>query len=188
MPDLRSELEKVIHAWETPAQTETNDQPEITHNTMKTSNQPTYSEILFNFVRDNPGLTTREIEARVSEVPRGSISSLLAQMSRRHLLTKTGGTNELGYNGTYSIGAEKYMSPAEQLGVGRNRRMSKGKKKRLTSTKKQVAPVQQRDLFTPPPAAPQPPAMRAAFDFDVESLTIGEARALRDKLNALFSA
>ena len=185
MPDLRSELEKVINAWETPAQPETNDQPSPTHTPMKTSTQPSYSEILFNFVRDNPGLTTREIEARVSEVPRVSISSLLAQMSRRHLLIKTGGVNELGYNGTYSVGTEKYMSPAEQLGVGRGRRMSKGKKK-ITRTKKQVAPVQQPDLFTPPPAAPQPPVIRAAFDFDVESLTIGEARALRDKLNALF--
>ena len=71
------------------------------------------------------------------------------------------------------------------MGVRRAHRMSKGKKK-ITRTKKQVAPVQQQDLFTPQPAAPQPPVMRAAFDFDVESLTIGEARALRDKLNALF--
>ena len=188
MPDLRSELEKVIHAWETPAQTETTDQPETTHNTMNTpiTDARNQSELLFNFVRDNPGLTSRQIEERVGDrVPSASLSSLLAQMAKRHLLAKSAGDNGMGRNGTFSAVAEKYMTPAEQLGLQYKQRLSKGKK-RLIRTKKQVAPVQQPDLFTPQPAAPQPPVMRAAFDLDVESLTIGEARALRDKLNALF--
>lgn len=196
MPDLRSELEKVITAWEAPAQPETNDPPQPTHNTMDTSTKITYNEILFNFVRDNPGLTTRQIEERVTDVPKNSISSLLAQMSRRHLLIKSGGSNAQGYSGVYSASTDKYMTPAEQLGVGRGHRMSRIKKKRATSaTKYRTAPAPQPDLLTPPPAAPQlppiqpvAPQMRAAFDFDVESLTIAEARALRDKLNALFGA
>ena len=186
MPDLRSELEKVIHAWETPAQPETTDQPTPIMNKSNTQANLTYNEFLFNFVRDNPGLTANQIQEQVGDsVPSTSLSSLLAQMAKRHLIAKTAGDNGMGRNGTFSAVAETYMTPAEQLGVGRGRRMSKGKKK-ITRTKKQVAPVQQHDLFTPPPAAPQPPVMRAAFDFDVESLTIGEARALRDKLNALF--
>lgn len=190
MPDLRSELEKVIHAWETPAQPETTDQPEINEqSTMNTDTKHvTQIESLFNYVRDNPGLTAIQIEEGFDgKISNGSCSSLLAQMAKRHLIAKTAGDNGMGRNGTFSAVAEKYMTSAEQLGLQYKQRLSKGKK-RLTRTKKQVAPVQQPDLFTPPPAAPQPPVIRAAFDFDVESLTIGEARALRDKLNALFSA
>ena len=197
MPDLRSELEKVIHAWEQP-----NDQPQITHNIMNTK-APSFNEIIFDFVRANPGLTSKEIETRITTIPANSISSLLAQMARRHLLIKTEGPNGTGVNGTFSTNAAKYMSPAEQLGVGRNQRMSKGKGKHKAKAKAKATPkAKQQDLFTsPPPAAPVAPAapqlppimpvapqMRAAFDFDVESLTIAEARALRDKLNALFGA
>lgn len=189
MPDLRSELEKVIHAWETPAQPETTNQPTPIMNTSTTQANLTHNEFLFNFVRDNPGLKAKQIETLVGDrVPSASLSSLLAQMAKRHLLAKSAGDNGMGRNGTFTAVADKYMSPAEQLGVGRGHRMSKGKKK-ITRTKKQVAPVQQQDLFTPPHISPiMPVAPVSMRDFDVESLTIGEARALRDKLNALFSA
>ena len=194
MPDLKSELEKVIHAWEQPVQPDPNDQPQITHNIMNTK-ALSYNETLFNFVRDNPGLTANEIADRVHSVTPGSVSSLLAQMARRHLLIKTDGPQGNGFNGTFSTNATKYMSPNEQFGVGRNKRI--GKPKTKSKAKSKATPkAKQQDLFAPVQApAPQlapvvsvAPQMRPAFDFDVESLTIGEARALRDKLNALFGA
>ena len=182
MPDLRSELEKVIHAWETPAQPETNEQPTMNTPIADARNQ---SEILFNFVRDNPGLTSRQIESLVGDrVPSASLSSLLAQMAKRHLLAKSAGDNGKGRNGTFSAVADKYMSPAEQLGLHYKQRLSKGKKRIVIRRKGSDA---QQDLFTPPQQGPiMPVAPVSLRDFDVESLTIGEARALRDKLNALF--
>ena len=90
-------------------------------------------------------------------------------------------------SGNFVAVADKYMSPAEQLGVGRGHRMSSGKKrfKRREEVQKQLSSL----APAPEPLKPFPaPAtqMRSVFDLDVESLTIAEARALRDKLNALF--
>ena len=150
----------------------------------------TYNEILFNFVRDNPGLTAVQIETLVPHVSKGSVTSLLSSMAKRHLIIKSGGVGDQNYGGVFHAAVDKYMSPAEQLGVGRGKRMSnpvKAKSKKA-SAKKQM---DQLDTSTPAlePLKPFPapaPKMRSVFDLDVESLTIAEARALRDKLNALF--
>jgi len=199
MPDLRSELEKVIHAWEQPEQPEAQPeaQPESTP-TMDTTTPAPYNEVLFNFVKANPGLTGVQIESHVPQIPKGSVSSLLAAMAKRHLIIKSGGAGSNHYGGVYHAAVDKYMSPAEQLGVGRGKRMSNPvKAKPKKAAKKQV---NQMDMFTldtserKVPPAPKPeltvsspaPQMRSVFDLDIESLTIAEARALRDKLNALF--
>jgi len=203
MPDLRSELEKVIHAWEQPEQPEAQPeaQPESTP-TMDTTTPAPYNEVLFNFVKANPGLTGVQIESHVPQIPKGSVSSLLAAMAKRHLIIKSGGAGSNHYGGVYHAAVDKYMSPAEQLGVGRGKRMSNPvKAKPRKAAKKQV---NQMDMFTldtserKVPPAPKPeltvslpapaPQMRSVFDLDIESLTIAEARVLRDKLNALFGA
>lgn len=210
MPDLKTELEKVIHAWEQPEQTQTQPtteaQPimETTKPTASTTPTITDSERIFNVVKEFPGLTASEIEVLLPEVSHGSISSLLGQMAKRHLIIKSGGTNSNHYRGVFHAATDKYMSPAEQLGVGRNKRMSIHKAKTKTKAKPQKvkaksAPQMKLDLRpTPAPVPevkPEPvlmpspaPQMRSVFDLDVESLTIAEARALRDKLNALFGA
>ena len=97
MPDLRTELEKVIHAWEQP-QPEPEPQPETTPIMAK---DLTYNEILFNFVRDNPGLTAVQIETLVPHVSKGSVTSLLSSMAKRHLIIKSGGVGDQNYGGVF---------------------------------------------------------------------------------------
>ncbi len=201
MPDLRSELEKVIHAWEQPEQPEAQPeaQPESTP-TMDTTTPAPYNEVLFNFVKANPGLTGVQIESHVPQIPKGSVSSLLAAMAKRHLIIKSGGAGSNHYGGVYHAAVDKYMSPAEQLGYVKGQRISSSKKRRAKRTEAVKKQLDQLDMFTldtserKVPPAPKPeltvsspaPQMRSVFDLDIESLTIAEARALRDKLNALF--
>ena len=208
MPDLKTELEKVIHAWEQPEQTQT--QPTTEAQPIMETTKPTItdSEKLFNAVKEFPGLTASEIEILMPEIPHGSVSSLLAQMAKRHLIIKSGGTNSNHYRGVFHAATDKYMSPAEQLGVGRGRRKSIHKAKTKAKAKPQKvkaksAPQMKLDLrptpapvpvvkpepvLMPTPAPAPQPIMRSVFDLDIESLTIAEARVLRDKLNALFGA
>lgn len=208
MPDLRSELEKVIHAWEQPEQPEFQPTHETIMDTPTAPATPALSvnEKLFNFVKANPGLTAMQIQEHMPNIKHSSLSSQLAQMAKRHLIIKSGGQNETKYGGVFHAAVDKYMSPSEQLGVGRNQRTSVYKSKTKGKAKKAAAKKQswQADMFTvdtserPTPPAPKPeltvsspapqPAMRSVFDLDIESLTVAEARALRDKLNALFGA
>ena len=208
MPDLRSELEKVIHAWEQPEQPETQPEPQPeAAPTMNTTTTPIpYNEALFNFVKANPGLTGVQIESHVPQIPKGSVTSLLAAMAKRHLIIKSGGSGSNHYGGVYHAAVDKYMSPAEQLGMGRGKRISSAKKKiklkrttakpqrdqldmfTLDTSERKVPPAPKPELTVSSPAPAPQPIMRSVFDLDIESLTIAEARALRDKLNALFSA
>ena len=170
---------------------------------MNTATTPIpYNEALFNFVKANPGLTAMQIQAHVPEVSPASLSSLLAAMAKRHLIIKSGGTGKNNYGGVFHAAVDKYMSPAEQLGVGRGKRMSnpvKAKPKKaakkqvnqmdmftLDTSERKVPPAPKPELTVSSPAPAPQPIMRSVFDLDIESLTIAEARALRDKLNALF--
>ncbi len=167
---------------------------------MDTTTPPPYNEVLFNFVRDNPGLTAVQIATLLPQVPSGSVTSLISAMAKRHLIIKSGGVGPHHYGGVYHAAVDKYMSPAEQLGYVKGQRISSSKKRRAKRTEAVKKQLDQLDMFTldtserKVPPAPKPeltvsspaPQMRSVFDLDIESLTIAEARALRDKLNALF--
>ncbi len=75
MPDLKSELSKVINSWETPVSTETSHHKITTNSTRLT----------FDYVRDNPGITRSAAVAGLNRagVPMGSSTSLLATMIAR---------------------------------------------------------------------------------------------------------
>lgn len=75
MPDLQTEMQKILHSWE---------QPETTEEIMFTPTTNT-SRATFEIVRDNPGNTKREY-ARLLEAKgykKSSVTSLLAQMTRQ---------------------------------------------------------------------------------------------------------
>lgn len=203
MPDLKSELEKVIHAWEQP---QLDMEPEIKMETTTPTQPaapatPTYTQVLFEHIKANPGRTTLELEHDLPQIHPQSISSLLSSMLKRHLLRKVGGQGKRQFGGTYEVAADVYMSPSEQLGLGRGRRLStKAKRKNrpvLAAVKNLPAVVEAQSVAPAPVVMPAPAPVVAApvvapvvnvNDIDLESLTIGQARALRDKLNALFGA
>jgi hypothetical protein len=192
MPDLKSELEKVINAWEQPTQ------PEIK---MATTTNPTNSHIvtLFEYIKANPGKTAAELEQAMPSIHRSSVSSVLSSMLKRHLLRKIGGVGKKQFNGTFEVCVEAYMTPAEQLGLGKGKWLSTKAKRKYTKRAKQaehtipevVEAQQVEPVVMPEPVFkpfPAPAPVININDLDVESLTIGQARALRDKLNALFGA
>ena len=186
MPDLKSELEKVINAWEQPTQ------PEIKMATT-TNPTPTHSHIvtLFEYIKANPGKTATELELAMPSINRSSVSSVLSNMLKRHLIRKIGGKGTRQFNGTFEVCVESYMSPSEQLGLGRGKRLSQKAKRKYTKRAKQVErtiPEVGEAQHVEPAPAPAPAPVFNINDIDVESLTIGQARALRDKLNALFGA
>lgn len=202
MPDLKSELQKVLLGWETDSEaTETPDQtqtqPEPTMAAVPLAKS--HSEIIFDYVKEHPGLTCLQLEAALPFIHTESVSSLLSGMLKRHLVRRVGGAGARHIGGVFEAVADRYMSPSEQLGYGRNRRRPEYKGKRRNRAAAAVpAPIKLvLDAQTDTPAAPavpmpvvQPapqPTRVSIHDIDVESLTVAEARALRDKLNALFA-
>lgn len=85
MPDLKSELNKVLTEWNTPeAQPATKPYFTVTNNVTR---------ITFDYVRDNPGKTRKEIavalEARGFKT--SSVTSLLGQMVKQGMLRESTG-------------------------------------------------------------------------------------------------
>jgi hypothetical protein len=85
MPDLKSEMSKVINQWNDPVPTPTTITPTsgraVTTNSTRTT---------FNYVRDNPGVTRGEAVVALEKlgVPSGSSTSLISVMVGRGNLRK----------------------------------------------------------------------------------------------------
>lgn len=158
----------------------------------------TNAEKLFDCIKANPGWPSEKL-CKAAGVPFMSGSSQLSQMMKRNLIRKEGGDYGRNYGGKFYAVLDRYMSPGEQLGVGKHHKLSKKKTKfkskrpaakpqldmfTLDTSERKVTPAPKPDLTVSSPA----PQMRSVLDLDIESLTIAEARVLRDKLNALFGA
>jgi len=79
MPDIQTEMQKILQAWEQP---ETTEQPKDTPMFTKTSG---VSEKTFNIVRDQPGNSKAEYirQLELKGVKKASSSSLLSQMIKQ---------------------------------------------------------------------------------------------------------
>jgi len=79
MPDLHTEMQKILHAWEQP---ETTEQPKESTVFKPTNN---VTQATFNFVRDNSGCARNDaIRILVSQGhKKSSVSSLIGQMLRQ---------------------------------------------------------------------------------------------------------
>jgi len=90
MPDIQSELSKVLNEWDNPI--ENINQPE---NQVKQLFTPTnnVTSSTFNMIRDNPSITKKEAVQKltVSNFNPASTSSLIAQMLKQRLVRDEGG-------------------------------------------------------------------------------------------------
>ena len=79
MPDLKTEMQKILHAWEQP---ETTEQPKESTVFKPTNN---VTKATFNFIRDNSGCARNDaIRILVAQGhKKSSVSSLLGQMLRQ---------------------------------------------------------------------------------------------------------
>jgi hypothetical protein len=88
MPDLKSELSKVLNEWN-PSETTTMTKPASPVHFAVTNN---VTRITFDYVRDNPGKTRIEV-AKALEAQgfkTGSVSSLLGQMIKQGMMRESG--------------------------------------------------------------------------------------------------
>jgi hypothetical protein len=156
MPDLKSELSKVITAWndDVPTSPTNIGGHRITSNSTRTT---------FNYVRDNPGVTSTEATVALEKlgVKAGSSTSLLSTMVARGNLRKTA-------SGALFAAQKEYVP-------------IKGTRVQKSKTKA-VAPV----VDDPKPI--EAVQINAAWDAEtlLNSLSIKQARALYDELRKIF--
>jgi hypothetical protein len=161
MPDLKSELSKVINSWETPVATPTPTYAPSGHRTTTNSTRTT-----FNYVRDNPGMTRAEVIAGLAKVgvKLGSSSSLIATLVARGNLRLT--------SGGLLFATQKEYKPLPNP--------------KTRVVKKKAAPVVEAPVETPKASE----ADRQFMDADtlLNHLSIKQARALYDELRKIFGA
>lgn len=206
MPDLQSELKKTLNAWEQDAnETQPDLQPKEqmkmqattatntpAHSTLPKPVKPadmTLTETVFNFVRDNPGYGSMDYVFRFVDAGfnYGSISSLLSQFVHVRMINKD-------VNGKLTVAINEYKNL-----TGAVRQMQKRKRvilvKRKPTENKQSAgiaalpkPLKKED-FVVTKAMPETPTRQAkewSPDSILDSLSVKQARQLRDALNDMF--
>jgi len=109
MPDLKSEMSKVINQWNDPVPTPTT----ITPNTGRavTTNS---TRVTFDYVRDNPGVTRGEAMVALEKigVPPSSSTSLLSIMTMRGNIRKAADGGLFAVQKEYApIAASKQAKP-----------------------------------------------------------------------------
>jgi hypothetical protein len=167
MPDLKSELSKVLNEWN-PSETTTMTQPVSPVHFAVTNN---VTRITFEYVRDNPGKTRIEVAKALEKqgFKPGSVSSLLGQMLKQNMMRESAHLLYAMTNEYTPIKGSKAMKalaakPQEQ------------QRKIVTITRK-AAPV-----------AEPTPQINSAWDAEVmlNNLSIKQARALYDELRKIF--
>jgi hypothetical protein len=167
MPDIASALQKALSDWEptpTPTPATPTDKPYFT----VTNN---VTRVTFDYVRDNPGKTRKEIAIALEKqgFKTGSVTSLLGQMVKQGLFRES--ANLL------------YVTTGEYTPL-------KSSKKMKAVAEKQQAP--QRKVVTitrrAAPEAEPTPQINAAWDAEtlLNNLSIKQARALYDELRKIF--
>ncbi len=180
MPDLKSALQSVLNEWNQPEQTvQTQHKPNLPPFFTRTTD---VTRETFNYVRDNPHRTTRQI--RDALVAKGhkdsSVSALVSQMSRTGIITRAP-------NGTYFTNLQEY-SPVKlsKLRQARNTPTPTGRNPKAAKPK--IVLTRKEATITPPPA-PVAPAPRVVNSIDelIATLTIAQAKELFDKLRKMFA-
>lgn len=177
MPDLKSELSKVINSWEPPAPAPApTPAPVAAKQYFSVTNNVT--RVTFEYVRDNPGKTRVEI-AKALEAqgfnPK-SVSSLLGQMMRQEMLRET---NKLVYANF------KDYTPIKSSKVLRARDANPVRK-RITLVNTRTG-----EVFNPAPvAAPVPVPAKVEKEWEpkdvIDKLTVRQAIALFKELRNIL--
>jgi len=168
MPDLKSELSKVISSWDNPAPPvqQTQPQPAMHHNV--TSN---VTLATFNYVRDNPGKTRPDVANAMLALgcKKSSSTSLLSLMVKQGHVRETQGLLYANHP-TYTP-LKSARAFAKATGIKLN--PPKGKAKVEVKVE------------APAPTAPQ---INSAWDAEtlLNHLSIKQARALYDELRTIF--
>lgn len=160
MPDLKSELTKVIASWEPP------EVPAPPHRFQPSTNT---SRATFDFVRDNPGIRRATALNRLIDLghKKASVSSLLVQFIRQGQMRETNGV--------------LFVTQPEYTPLKASTTMKNAKKPKRNYTRKVGAEL---------PVTMEEPKAAAVPEFNAEDfvngLTLKQAKAVYSELKKVF--
>lgn len=187
MPDLKSELSKVINSWEAPTQAASKPEPtpakeaeakpyfSVTNNVCRAT---------FDCIRDNPGKTRTEIGVMLEKdgFKRSSTTSLMGQMVKQGLVRETQGLVYANYPEYKPLKSAKVWARhvAKQAAEA-------PKRKRIEIVNKRTGEVITTGGTIAASTLPMP-QISTALDAEamLHKLSIVQARALYDSLRKIF--
>lgn len=172
MPDLQTEMQKILQAWDTPETTETKTEEPMFTTTTNTS------RATFELVRDEPGLPKaqyiRKLEVRGFK--KSSTSSLLAQMTRQgHIWVDSSGClrpNHTEYRPLKSTTTLKNKA----------KKVKPAKSYKVITSKPEVEPVSLEETKRAIIGKP----VRSNIEVILDTITLSEAHELYGKLHRYF--
>lgn len=170
MPDLQTELSKVLDQWSQPETT-------MTHSAPSSAFKPTNNvcRATFDCIKHNPGKTRQEIATMLekSNYKKSSTTSLMGQMVKQGMVRDTGGL--LFTNVPEYVPIKSHKAFAKQ-------QSQKPQRKIVTLVNKRTG-----EVINPKPAQAAP-QINSKWDADtmLNSLSIVQARALYDALRKIF--
>lgn len=193
MPDLQSELSKVISTWSEPevntAPTPAPTRAPRAHNFVETKGT---SRAVFDYILSNPGQTRQEIYDGVAALghSRPTVQTLVTQMIRQKRVTETDSGITSNYNEYTPLKAwatwlrmEQKAKRAENTKAARAAKAAKDAARAVAKKAVKVAAV-------PEVKATPIPAVVAAPEFNAEtfvnSLTLKQAKAVYEELKKVF--
>ena len=161
MPDIQTEMQKILQAWDQP---ETTEQPKETTVFKPTNN---VSQQTFNFVRDNAGCTrVHAIQKLVQQGhKKSSVSSLLGQMIRQGHITKN------NYGMLYPNGEEYTPIKSAKTITNREKKAKKPKSYKVITS---AAPVD------------EPVNNRSKIETILDDISLSDAHELYRQLHRYF--
>jgi len=178
MPDIQTEMQKILQAWEEPyLKPETTEQPKETTVFKPTNN---VSQQTFNFVRDNAGCTrVHAIQKLVqSGHKKSSVTSLIGQMLRQGHITKN------NYGMLYPNGDE-YRPIKAAKAVAKQEAKAKKPKTFKLKTSKTTEPSQE-SLGLAALVLDHKPDIRTKLDALLDEISLNDAHELYRRLHLYF--
>lgn len=183
MADMKSELKKVINAWEDKPETDDatdNTIPEVPQVEIKSN--ASVSQTVFDYVRDNPNSTRADIAYALTKrgYHKATVTALVSQFIRQKLFVFGEGRRLTTTRKTYTPMYHRDNKPAKPAAVA----------VAAATTPQGLAAIVHQPLITRAPEAREQWTPSAVEEWTVESvvdkLNIRQARAVYNELRALL--
>jgi hypothetical protein len=176
MPDLKTEMQKILHAWEQPETIE-----ETKETTMfKPTNNVTLST--FNFIRDNSGCARNDaIRILVQQGhKKSSVSSLIGQMLRQGHIYKDN-------DGLLRPNAKEYtpIKSAKTI-ANREKKVKKPKSYKVITSKQEAKGLAALVNEPMAKAFEHRPDIRTSIDVIMDTVSLNDAHELYRRLHLYF--
>lgn len=173
MPDLKTELSKVIDQWNKPEEPATTQPTPALPSSLSVTNN--VCRATYDFIHQNPGKTRKEIidALTLSGYKPGSTTSLIGQMLKQEHIRESQGLLYANYTEYRPLKSNAVFMRMQEA-VGRTKAVAV-KRPKVKATEA-------------PAATPDSVQINSAWDADtlLNNLSIKQARALYDELRKIF--